>query len=115
MTGELDPKSPLTVADVYTPILGLDRIEINNLPTKGHWWYLPVRIIFNPKQSALGYALYDASKGEILDLHLWNKKYGQISAMYENENNITLEDCDFFKDDKLFRYELLLDTANKSF
>lgn len=108
ITGEMDPDDPLYVVDSYDPIYGLERTDLTSLPTEGFWWYLPVNIIFNEMQSILGYALFDVGKYEVIDLHFWNPQYGQISAMFKNKGDITLEDCGFFKNDKLFQFKILV-------
>lgn len=95
---DYDEKVPLKVE------FGLERIELDRLPTDGLIYYIPTRIHFNSKQSELGFAFYDAVKGIVLDLHII-RNFRQISAMYKTDR---LEDYGYFKDANEFKYELLI-------
>ena len=87
------------------PRFGLRKIKINRFPHSGRFWYLPVEITFNTKQKKRGYALYDAAEKYIFDAHIFDPKFGLVSAVIEGE---PLEDCGIFKDDNAFSYKLLL-------
>jgi hypothetical protein len=87
------------------PRFALRKIKISRFPHSGRFWYLPVEITFNTKQKKRGYALYDAAEKYIFDLHVFDPKFGLVSAAIEGE---LLEDCGIFKDDNAFSYKLLL-------
>jgi hypothetical protein len=66
---------------------------------------VPVKINFNSKQTKPGYALYDVKKQMVLDIHIFDQKFGQLSAFLDD---VRLEDCGIFKDKNNFSYEYLL-------
>lgn len=89
----------------FLPEYTLHKVQLKQLPTTGLRWYLPVEIKFNKQQTRKGYALYDVKNQSILDVHIFDQRYGLVSVTFQYER---LEDCGIFKDDKVFSYELLL-------
>jgi hypothetical protein len=83
----------------------LRKIQINDIPSTGLIWYLPVNISFNSSQKRNGYLLYNSVLNETQDVHIFDSKYGLVSALNDNDS---LEDCGIFKDDNVFSYRLLL-------
>ena len=105
LSGEIDYEDDMECTGAYKPTYILNKVFISGLPKVGFLFYLPVEINFNDKQQRKGYAFFDAQKQQILDLHFYDRKNGQVSAMF---NIARLEDCGLFKDEKLFSYKLLL-------
>ena len=95
-----------TVADIIiNSEFMLRKRQMKHLPTFGYLYYVPVNINFNSKQSKPGYALYDVKEQMVLDIHIFDQKFGQLSAFLDD---VRLEDCGIFKDKNNFSYEYLL-------
>ena len=105
LAGEIDEDDEIECTGVYKPVYVLHKIFLTSLPKVGHIFYIPVEINFNEKQQRNGYAFFDAQRQQVLDVHIFDRKMGQVSAM---STSPVLEDCGLFKDEALFNYKILL-------
>lgn len=105
LSGDFNEEDDLEIIEACRPKSMLHKVFLNKIPEIGTLFYLPVEITINSKQKRNGYALYDVARKKVLDLHICDKKLGQISAIY---NHPKLEDIGLFVDEETFRYRLLL-------
>ena len=105
LSGEFDDEDDLEFLGAEEPTFILHKVILPSLPSFGKYFYLPTEINFNEKQKRNGYALFDAEKQEVLDIHIFDKNNGKISAKFDD---LGLEDCGIFKDEEQFDYKILL-------
>jgi len=110
LSGDFDEEDDMELIEAWIPKYMLHKVFLNKIPEIGTLFYLPAEITINSKQKINGYALYDVNSKKVLDIHICDKKLGQISAMYSHSK---LEDLGLFVDEETFRYRLLLSDLQK--
>lgn len=105
LSGDFDEDDDMELIEAFRPKFMLHKVFLNKIPEIGTLFYLPIEITFNSKQKSNGYALYDVGRKQVLDLHICDKEFGQVSALYNHQK---LEDMGLFVDEETFSYRLLL-------